>query len=112
MTKKEIAESAEYKDFISNMGEVMEYYKEIQEKRRELGLFLDDRELLKCHECGLSEDVDVIGKLFTYRRGDKEFKETGLQFINLDDKNEHFKCPSCGAEYVAPPESPLEEENL
>ena len=44
MTKKEIAESAEYEDFISSMGEVMEYYREIQERRRELGLFLDDRE--------------------------------------------------------------------
>ncbi len=111
MTKKEIAESEEYKAFISGMREVAEHYREIQDQRRALGLFLDDRELLKCHECGLFEDIDFIGKLFTYRRGDNEFKETGLQFIGLDDKNERFKCPSCGAECTPPPEPPLEEED-
>ena len=33
---------------------------------RQAGLFLNDRELLRCDSCGLLEDVDITGRLITY----------------------------------------------
>jgi len=32
----------------------------------EAGVFLNDRELLRCDSCGLLEDVDIKGRLITY----------------------------------------------
>jgi len=33
---------------------------------QEHGLFLNDRELLRCDSCALLEDVDIKGRLITY----------------------------------------------
>ncbi|GEM_PF-1910980 len=111
MARKNDLKDPKYDAFVSSMLEVAERYKKIQEQQCALGLFSYDRELVKCHVCKLSEDINFIGKLFTYRYGDIEFKDTGLQFISLDEKNECFKCPDCGAECLVLPEPSLKEEN-
>ena len=109
MTKKTDQKYAKLDSVASNLSEAMKHYRVVQEKALVQGIFLYDRELLNCSQCNLAEDIDHVGRLFTYRRGDNEFKTTGLQFIALDDKNERFKCPSCGAECLAPLEPPLHD---
>jgi hypothetical protein len=72
----------------------------LQEIRRvhllaqEAGLFLDDRDLLSCHNCGLLEDVDINGRLITYKSGDA-VSDSGLRF-EKGEKDMHV-CPVCGA---------------
>lgn len=66
----------------------------LKEKARELGLFLDDRELLECHKCGLMEDVDINGKLLTVFEKEPN-KDTGLRFKEIGNSST-FRCPNCG----------------
>jgi hypothetical protein len=68
------------------------------------GLFLNDRELVSCPQCGLTEDIAFSGKLFTYYKDDPDFKETGLQFVSLDGNAEYLKCPVCKVEVLIPKE--------
>ena len=67
---------------------------EIQRRAEALGLFTDERALLECPGCGLKEDVDATGRLFTYR-GRPGGRDTGLRFAELGKGS--FRCPSCGA---------------
>ncbi len=62
---------------------------------QELGLFVEDRELLECDRCGLVEDVAIDGVWLVYRAGQPAV-DSGLRFLELD--NGVFRCPSCGAE--------------
>ena len=66
----------------------------VKEKARELGLFVDDRELLECHKCGLMEDVDINGKLLTVFEKEPN-KDTGLRFKEIGN-SATFRCPNCG----------------
>jgi predicted RNA-binding Zn-ribbon protein involved in translation (DUF1610 family) len=51
--------------------------------------------LLECPDCGLIEDVDIQGRLFTYHlHGDKSYPDTGLRFEELEKGR--FICPLCG----------------
>ncbi|MBW2590483.1 MAG: hypothetical protein JRD71_07165 [Deltaproteobacteria bacterium] len=60
---------------------------------REAGIFLNDRELLSCNRCGLLEDVDITGRLITYKSGEAVF-DSGMRF----EKGERdTQCPLCGA---------------
>jgi hypothetical protein len=78
-------------------------------KRAEaLGMFIDDRELLTCAQCSLTEDVSFESKLYTYFRPNEteiltgesspeEFVlsvDTGLHFEQVTP--EQFRCPACG----------------
>ncbi len=65
-----------------------------QTKARELGLFVNDRELLQCSSCGLMEDVASDGRLFTCRP-EALGEDTGRRFAELSPN--HFQCPACGA---------------
>ena len=69
-----------------------------------LGLFTHDRELLKCEECQIYEDVTFEGVLIT-EFGDNYGKDTGLRFIETEESN-IFICPKCGKRIEA------EEEDL
>lgn len=102
MSKNEIdlKDDIEYKNFLKEVGE---RFREIHEHAKLHGTFGYDRETLSCPRCGLTEDIDFSDKLFTYKKGDAEFKDTGLQFIALDDRNEWFKCPLCNTK-IQPPE--------
>lgn len=65
----------------------------IQKRAKALGIFTNERELLHCPACGLTEDVATDGMLFTYSEPDL-CHDTGLRFRQL---NKHtFSCPACG----------------
>ena len=68
----------------------------LQEQARRLGLFANDRELLECPSCGLTEDVLANGQLITNR--DVGEPDTGLRFIEPTTEDGPFACPACGAE--------------
>ena len=72
---------------------------ELKKQAKALGMFTDDRELLKCEECGLYEDVTSKGILITEFR-DNCGKDTGLRFIETEESNV-FICPKCGNRIVA-----------
>ena len=77
---------------------------EVQNIARQQGIFVDDRELLECSQCQLMEDVAFDGRLFTYMKGDKDFKDIGLRFIELNQSRDLFKCPNCGMQITVPEE--------
>jgi hypothetical protein len=61
---------------------------------REHGLFLNDRELLSCDGCGLLEDLDITGRLITYKSGEAVF-DSGMRFEK--GEGDTYVCPVCGA---------------
>ena len=61
---------------------------------QENGLFLNDRELLSCDRCGLLEDVDITGRLITYKSGEAVF-DSGMRFEK--GEGDTHACPVCGA---------------
>ena len=61
---------------------------------RENGLFLNDRELLRCDRCGLLEDVDITGRLITYKSGEVVL-DSGMRFEM--GEGDTYVCPACGA---------------
>jgi len=65
---------------------------EIREEAKKLGMFTDDRELLECPKCGLWEDVDINGRLFTTFK-DSPDEDMGLAFKEVGDDS--FSCPNC-----------------
>ena len=80
-----------------------------RQRARDLGLFVEDRELLECATCGLMEDVLASGELVTYTRREFEASAPGhlipdsqLRFIKLDQSR--WQCPGCGAAINLPEE--------
>ena len=71
----------------------------LQEEARRLGLFPNDRDLLACPRCGLTEDVLASGHLIT--SVDVGQPDTGLRFIEPATEDGAFVCPACGAEVSA-----------
>lgn len=65
----------------------------LQQQAKALGMFANDRELLKCPRCGLMEDVTHQGLLITCREPDLGH-DTGLRFEALTADS--FRCPACG----------------
>jgi hypothetical protein len=49
--------------------------------------------LLSCDRCGLLEDVDITGRLITYKSGEAVF-DSGMRF-EKGEGNAHV-CPVCG----------------
>jgi rubredoxin len=64
----------------------------LRKRAAALGLFTDDRELLRCPQCGLQEDVEITGRLITYSKSRKP-RDTGLRFKRLDNRD--WLCPRC-----------------
>jgi hypothetical protein len=71
--------------------------KGLEDLARELGVFVNDRELVECPRCGLIEDVAFGGKLISYRADDPSMTDTGLRFTF---QGETCRCPSCGHEFT------------
>ena len=71
----------------------------IKKQAEALGLFMDDRELLECANCGLMEDVTFENRLITYYRGSEDLSDCGLRFDKVGD--DIFRCPVCGTELKA-----------
>lgn len=81
--------------------------KKVQDQALKYGLFIGDRGLIKCKNCGLMEDVTIGSILIVYKSEDLEQyfsnngtypQDTGLRFIPLDSNNNLFKCPLCNTE--------------
>jgi len=68
-------------------------FSDIHQKAKELGIFTNDRELLQCLRCGLTEDVACDGRLTTVQSVDGPFNDTALRFQEIDSI--HFSCPQC-----------------
>ncbi|NUM50925.1 MAG: hypothetical protein HUU48_07385 [Flavobacteriales bacterium] len=58
----------------------------IQKQAKALGIFINDRELIECQNCGLLEDVQSNGKLITYFK-ENHIQDIGLRFLK---KNKTF----------------------
>jgi hypothetical protein len=72
--------------------------KVLQDQARSLGMFMDDRELLRCDVCGLEEDVLGSGILVTRQAGDMQAPDTGLRFMEVGARL--FACPRCEHQVV------------
>ena len=68
--------------------------KRLNRLAQEAGLFLNDRELLYCDNCELLEDVDINGRLITYKSGEAVF-DSGMRFEKGEEDT--YVCPVCGA---------------
>jgi hypothetical protein len=79
------------------LRELVDSLKEIHDRARELGIFVNDRELVICPRCGLIEDVAFDGRLMTYKPDDPSMTDTGLRFTFL---GETCRCASCGHEFT------------
>lgn len=77
-----------------NILVLVQQMKALQDRAIELGLFIDDRELLTCPNCRLQEDVDIGGQLITYDSDQPDAVDSGLRFSESDDGS--FVCPRCG----------------
>ena len=66
----------------------------IRQKMRATGLFPNDRELLACTGCDLTEDIDSEGRLIIYHHnGGVTGLDCGLRFEEISDGR--FRCPLC-----------------
>jgi rubrerythrin len=68
--------------------------KQLHRFAQEADLFMNDRELLRCNNCGLLEDVDITGRLITYKSGDP-VSDSGMKFEK--GEGDTYVCPICGA---------------
>lgn len=78
-----------------NLFRLANSLKKIKEEAKKLGIFVGDRELLECPKCGLMEDVDINGRLFTVFKKAPS-KDTGLEFKKIGKRENRFSCPNCG----------------
>ena len=85
---------------------IVEQLAVINEQARALGMFVEDRPLLQCAHCGLTEDELANGKHVTYFEPDEP--DTQLRFIPDEADEERFTCPACGAEVRLDPLDDLE----
>lgn len=67
----------------------------LQNQAEAQGLFVGDRELLDCPNCGLFEDVTAEGLLITSCELQHPPVDTGLRFRVVSANT--FQCPSCAA---------------
>lgn len=74
---------------------------QVQERARQLGLFIGDRELLSCSHCGLEEDVTFAGFLIVTNHTNR-YSDTGLRFSAVDEEKGLYRCPGCGKEVAVP----------
>lgn len=70
---------------------------EIQKWAKKLGVFANDREILRCPKCDLEEDVTAGGMLIVTKRGSRH-TDTGLRF-NVNLKTHRAICPACATRF-------------
>jgi hypothetical protein len=91
---------------MDSFKEIIELMKNVHELASKHGIFIEDRELIKCTNCGLMEDVDCSGVLIVYKEEDLNKRlsyygtphDTGLRFKALNEDNLIFECPLCKIE--------------
>jgi predicted RNA-binding Zn-ribbon protein involved in translation (DUF1610 family) len=79
---------------VERVAPLLRQLQAVQEQARHLGLFPNDRDLLTCPNCGLTEDVLADGQLITNLRLGQP--DTGLRFIEPMADDGPFVCPACG----------------
>ncbi len=89
----------EVRDEFEPIVELVRQLEDLKARARALGMFTDDRELIRCPKCGLMEDVLCGGFLVTYHE-EGDHKDTGLRFAESATEG-CFTCPECGTEVVA-----------
>lgn len=82
-----------YREFIQSISSLTAKLAAVQEKAKNLGIFTESRDLLKCLKCGLMEDVLCDGRLVTYYNGES-IHDTGLRFKHK--RGDIYYCPGCG----------------
>jgi hypothetical protein len=91
-----VQRGAEIDDFVAKIEPLARSIVELQSQARALGIFPNDRDLLICPTCGLTEDVAGDGRLVTSR--ELGGTDTGLRFVEPTSDDEPFICPACGGE--------------
>jgi len=86
------------RSILSDLKPLVRRLVKVKKQAEAIGLFTNDRELLEC-TCGLIEDVAFDGRLFTYHKNDRAFKETGLRFTKVNEDT--FCCPECNSKLKA-----------
>lgn len=79
---------------------------EAQQRAKKLGIFIEDRDLLTCPQCGLHEDIAFSGML-QVTMPPHLGEDTGLRFKAVKRRSGHWCCPACKKEFKAPDESVL-----
>lgn len=82
---------------------LFEQLHEAQKRAQKLGIFIGDRELLTCPDCGLQEDVAFSGML-QVTRPPHLGEDTGLRFKTVRRRPDLWSCPACKREFKAPDE--------
>ena len=70
----------------------------LRKRTKALGVFANDRELMRCPRCGLLEDVTSTGLLITCRAA--ALGEAGVCVVPLAD--DVFRCRSCAQRVEVP----------
>ena len=99
-------ETDDVRRIVDALRPLVEQLAVINEQARALGIFVEDRPLLQCAQCGLTEDVLVDEKHVTYFEPGEP--DTQLRFIADETDEERFTCPACGAEVRLDPLDDLE----
>ena len=84
----------EIDSLVASIEPLARHLEDLQRQGRALGLFVDDRDLLTCPKCGLTEDVLIGGQLVTFSGADGP--DTGLRFVEPTSDDGPFTCPRCG----------------
>lgn len=95
-SRERLQRGAEIDDFVAKIEPVARQILELQRQARALGIFPNDRDLLICPTCGLTEDVAGDGRLVTSR--ELGGPDTGLRFVEPTSDDQPFICPACGGE--------------
>lgn len=83
-----------YPQLLSGIVPLADELARVKKQAAALGVFTNDRELLKCSKCGLTEDVLTDGMLVTYHMNSRDSNDSGLRFEKIAE--EKFRCPVCG----------------
>jgi hypothetical protein len=86
----------ELDSFVASVEPFARQLLDVQRQARALGIFVDDRELLTCPKCGLTEDVLSDGRLSTFYGSPG--LDTGLRFVEPTSADGRHTCPRCGCE--------------
>lgn len=89
-----------YDKLVDRISKLAEGLREVDKLAESYGIFLNDRELLRCPDCGIEEDVLADGRLIVCPIGKPE-QETGVKFDTLKENGSIFICPVCRKKIMA-----------
>ena len=96
-TSGEAAPSPDHLDsFAASVEPLARQLSDLRRQAHALGIFVDDRELLTCPKCGLTEDVLSDGRLTTF--SGSPGPDTGLRFVEPTSADGRYSCPRCGGD--------------